>query len=1078
MWSLRSLYIQLTVNLDLRKSGRAHSDVDYASLNEGIVRTSDENPEHHYIQSFKDGTFKFQPETFPRMPPEMVTAEYFEKGRGMTEPIVIPAHLNPRPKIPGSDTDVAQASRADHSAPPEPDIEHSSPIQYEYDRVLDDGQDKLDMVIPQGLTVRRVAELYGSEEKVEIIDVKSQESGGGNWNMRKWAEYYEQEGDKPVRNVISLEVSTSKLGRLIRRPKIVRDIDLQDWAWPEEEIAKGNFPRVQFYCLMSVADCYTDFHIDFGGSSVYYHIVKGKKTFFFIPPKKQHLKKYESWCVSPSQNWTFLPQQTGECYRVDLSEGDTMLIPSGWIHAVWTPENSLVIGGNFMTRMHYGMQLDVADIEKETKVPRKFRYPHFQKVMWYALLRYLEQDPLPEAVRKTFYEGKQFTRDMPTHLTFNEFGHNSDPGPENYHARYYSQAELDGLPRLVSYLFRSVMISMGRVEGITSSVRDAVSKSIPISKGKKDPLEYVKTFAMWTAWKRGNEYIPEWAHPEAVLPEHSKSTGAAEKKLSAAALRKMERAAAIGLGERQSERQRSRALEVNMDLGSSAGSPAPSSLASHEARHLSTPKTSVLGPKRTSCDACRRRRIRCKHKEAVNSTAESDSEMVVAPTRRRGSTTMVAVVINRSVPSKPDIETALTEFVAQPAISGQGLLPPTLSAHIADVPFDSPDSKRSRSKACNDCRKSKVSIDDTGPVLLSDGTQRRCIHDEYGNIDPVKKAEIPVPRGSVSSKKRPMSGDRDAQSKKLKRSPMKVEHLPNGITNIDFNHHADTLPSGPIVHTVEPGFQSGLMPESDSSLLDQFMARTEDNITSIADVLGTGAAPAIENGSASLSADVLLDTWVHDEFPLYVQTADSASDHQAKAPAIGEEAPTPERILQPLQESAELSLPNGVIKDEQQPHMSPSSVIEEVSLLPLSPPPTVAQPAPAPTYSRRDSTPLSEPPSDPPSPLPMDDTIIPTFESPKHARHSSRNIKPVERYSSGSFNVKRHTSSLTPAPGVNGKGVSESPGSGRKQTPGMKRSESRRSSRPDLGLGTEDEASLRLIRELTSGEFGLRRRSK
>jgi F-box/leucine-rich repeat protein 10/11 len=34
---------------------------------------------------------------------------------------------------------------------------------------------------------------------------------------------------------------------------------------------------------------------------------------------------------------------------VDLSEGDTMLIPSGWIHAVWTPENSLVIGGNFLT---------------------------------------------------------------------------------------------------------------------------------------------------------------------------------------------------------------------------------------------------------------------------------------------------------------------------------------------------------------------------------------------------------------------------------------------------------------------------------------------------------------------------------------------------------------------------------------------------------------------------------------------------------------------------------------------------------------------------------------------------------
>lgn len=32
--------------------------------------------------------------------------------------------------------------------------------------------------------------------------------------------------------------------------------------------------------------------------------------------------------------------------------------------------------------------------------------------------------------------------------------------------------------------------------------------------------------------------------------------------------------------------------------------------------------------------------------------------------------------------------------------------------------------------------------------------QRRCIHDESGNVDPVKAAETPVPRGSVVSKKR------------------------------------------------------------------------------------------------------------------------------------------------------------------------------------------------------------------------------------------------------------------------------------------------------------------------------------
>ena len=48
--------------------------------------------------------------------------------------------------------------------------------------------------------------------------------------------------------------------------------------------------------------------------------------------------------------------------------------------------------------------------------------------------------------------------------------------------------------------------------------------------------------------------------------------------------------------------------------------------------------------------------------------------------------------------------------------------------------------------------------------------QRRCIHDEYGNIDPVKAAETPVPRGSTSKKRR-ISDEHDGEAinKRIKR---------------------------------------------------------------------------------------------------------------------------------------------------------------------------------------------------------------------------------------------------------------------------------------------------------------------
>ncbi|KAL9128458.1 MAG: hypothetical protein Q9217_002862 [Psora testacea] len=765
----------------VRKSSRAHSAIDYAGLHQGVIKTSDDRPEHHYIQPIKDGTITFLPETFARMRPELVTAEYFEKGIGMKEPVVIPAAFNPQPTLNTSTKGphshhaggIHQLSALEANTNLEEWFSHDPESQ----RVPDEGQDGLDMVMPQGLTVRRVAELYGPEEKVEVIDVKSQNGENKKWNMRRWADYYENQNNKKiVRNVISLEVSQSKLGRLIRRPQIVRDLDLQDSVWPEELLAKGEFPRVQFYCLMSVADCFTDFHIDFGGSSVFYHILKGKKTFFFIPPKEKHLKKYEEWCMSPAQNWTFLPDQTKECYRVDLSEGDTMLIPSGWIHAVWTPEDSLVIGGNFLTRMNYGMQLRIAQVEKATGVSRKFRYPHFQKLHWYTALRYLEDDPLPANVRVLLEDGGTFHRDKPTHYDFDDWGQNSRSGPERYNARYYSQPELDGLLDLARYLLRTALIDIGSItEGISADTRNAVKKSIP--RGHGEPLDVVKTFAIWCAWKRGNEPIPHWAYPEAV-PE----TGGPDK-LSAAASKKLDQEAALKAPRRQSARMQfhkesaERTATVLADGEADGlihpptlnGTKRPSSELNHsdqaENAILSAPKRPrvTVGPgtgshRKTACESCRRRRRACKHKDSGEALMSNTPSINTAQDPSLMDTLLGGIALQDKLHSigdlfgSPPTKINGTEGLNFSSGLHQVSDNPTAPQPVSSVSPSSPrieklahgqdyvrglgtvsgnqGPSRPRTKACNECRKSK----------------RRCIHDAFGNEDPIKVAETAIPR--------------------------------------------------------------------------------------------------------------------------------------------------------------------------------------------------------------------------------------------------------------------------------------------------------------------------------------------
>ena len=75
-----------------------------------------------------------------------------------------------------------------------------------------------------------------------------------------------------------------------------------DWAttyW------KKNHAKVRKYCLMSAQNSYTDFHIDFGGTSVWYHVLSGQKVFLLVPPTDDNLRLYEIWMSSKQQSETF-----------------------------------------------------------------------------------------------------------------------------------------------------------------------------------------------------------------------------------------------------------------------------------------------------------------------------------------------------------------------------------------------------------------------------------------------------------------------------------------------------------------------------------------------------------------------------------------------------------------------------------------------------------------------------------------------------------------------------------------------------------------------------------------------------
>lgn len=80
---------------------------------------------------------------------------------------------------------------------------------------------------------------------------------------------------------------------------------------------------------MSVQGCYTDFHIDFGGTSVWYHILHGEKVFWLIPPTEKNIDIYTNWVLSGKQGDIFLADHVEGCQKIELLQGYTFIIPSG-----------------------------------------------------------------------------------------------------------------------------------------------------------------------------------------------------------------------------------------------------------------------------------------------------------------------------------------------------------------------------------------------------------------------------------------------------------------------------------------------------------------------------------------------------------------------------------------------------------------------------------------------------------------------------------------------------------------------------------------------------------------------------
>ncbi|KJH44404.1 hypothetical protein DICVIV_09570 [Dictyocaulus viviparus] len=213
-----------------------------------------------------------------------------------------------------------------------------------------------------------VLRLVGGNRMIEVVEVSGQTSV--KMTLQDFIDYYNtpKEQRETLYNVLSLEFSNTELEDIVQSPDLVRKVDWVDNHWPDA--------LRQRYITFNKKGHYTPHHT--------YPKVQNFKVFWMVEPSLTNIRLYEEFVKNPEQTG-FFGNVVDKCSRIVLNPGTTTIIPSGWIHAVYTPCDSLVFGGNFLHSLRAEMQIQVYLSENRINITKKFRFPYIEELMLYVI---------------------------------------------------------------------------------------------------------------------------------------------------------------------------------------------------------------------------------------------------------------------------------------------------------------------------------------------------------------------------------------------------------------------------------------------------------------------------------------------------------------------------------------------------------------------------------------------------------------------------------------------------------------------------------------------------------------------
>ena len=244
----------------------------------------------------------------------------------------------------------------------------------------------LGLIVPPISTSKDIENYLPPNHLLNIHDILENEER--TIKLTEWIEHLDSpENLDNISIVDKLDINGTKLSRIIKPPRQLRQFDLVESSWPKtddnEDFMFGK-PKQSLFLSMGDAGSFVDFQIGMVGASVWVYNMLGARTIYLVPPTDENLKIYEERTKINSCDDRFFGDLANACYKLDTRENEFVYIPGGWIFASYLNTKGVSLVGEFCNMFSLPHHIQCYELQKRLKSLNTVRYPHFEVLVWCA----------------------------------------------------------------------------------------------------------------------------------------------------------------------------------------------------------------------------------------------------------------------------------------------------------------------------------------------------------------------------------------------------------------------------------------------------------------------------------------------------------------------------------------------------------------------------------------------------------------------------------------------------------------------------------------------------------------------